>query len=107
MDTGSSLVTVSLALIFVIALLIGLMALVKRFAGPQLGGGKGNLRVLASLPLGQRERAVLIQMGEEQLLLGVAPGRVSLLAKPETPLEVSDPQAFAQTFGHLIKRDTP
>lgn len=103
METSSNLATVVMALAFVIALLVGLMYVVKRFAGPQLGG-RGPMRVLASLPLGQRERVVLVQVGEEQLLLGVAPGRVNLLTKPAEPIDVADHQAFAETFGNLIKR---
>lgn len=40
----------------------------------------GNgLRVLGGLSLGTRERVVLLQVGEKQLLLGVAPGRIETL----------------------------
>ncbi len=39
----------------------------------------GVLSVVSVLPLGTRERIVLLQAGRRQLLLGVAPGRVSTL----------------------------
>ncbi len=42
-------------------------------------GVSGALRVLGGLSMGARERVVLIQVGEEQLLLGVAPGRIRTL----------------------------
>jgi flagellar protein FliO/FliZ len=37
------------------------------------------MTVIADLPLGTKERAVLVQVGNQQLLLGVAPGRISML----------------------------
>jgi len=64
-------------LILVIALIFLLGWLVKRYSG--LPGQNRALRVVASLPLTARERLVLVQAGDQQLLLGVAPGRVSLL----------------------------
>ena len=42
-------------------------------------GGR-RLRIVQSLPLGTRERAVLIEDGEREYLLGVAAGGVRLLA---------------------------
>ena len=48
--------------------------------------GAGALDVIASLPLGQKERAVLIRVGTTQILLGVAPGRVSTLHVLTTPV---------------------
>jgi flagellar protein FliO/FliZ len=44
-----------------------------------LGLAATALSVVASLPVGQRERVVVVQVGERQLMLGVAPGRVALL----------------------------
>lgn len=40
---------------------------------------RGAMEVLADLPLGTKERAVLVRVGKDQLLLGVAPGRVNTL----------------------------
>ena len=64
-------------LILVVALILLLGWLVKRYSG--LPGQNRALRVVASLPLSARERLVLVQAGDQQLLLGVAPGRVSVL----------------------------
>ena len=43
------------------------------------GSGDGALRIISGISMGARERIVLIQVGEEQLLLGVAPGRINTL----------------------------
>ncbi|HUL10692.1 MAG TPA: flagellar biosynthetic protein FliO [Methylococcaceae bacterium] len=39
----------------------------------------GRFQVLAAISVGARERVVLVQAGDKQLLLGVAPGRVQTL----------------------------
>ncbi|NVK42666.1 MAG: flagellar biosynthetic protein FliO [Oceanospirillaceae bacterium] len=70
-------------LVVVIAILLVLWVL-KRFTA--IGGHHRDLKVVAVLPLGTREKAVLVQVGERQLLIGVAPGRVSLLERFEEPV---------------------
>jgi flagellar protein FliO/FliZ len=75
---GMSLVRLAVGTIIAVAVLLLGARWFVRYSGAQ-GGAVGALRVVASLPVGQRERAVVIQVGERQLLLGVAPGRVALL----------------------------
>ncbi|MBN0986832.1 flagellar biosynthetic protein FliO [Amphritea pacifica] len=71
-------------LILVVALILLLGWLVKRYSG--LPGQNRALRVVATLPLSTRERLVLVQAGEQQLLLGVTPGQVNLLKSYDQPL---------------------
>ena len=101
MDAGSAF-SMLFALAFVLALIIGGAWLVKRFGGPI--GSSGPFKVLGSASLGGRERIVLVQVGEEQMLLGVAPGNVRHLGKPETPIEVPELNAFAQTLANSLGR---
>jgi flagellar protein FliO/FliZ len=64
--------------------------------------------VLAELPLGQKERAVLVRCGATQLLLGVAPGRVStlhVLAEPiETESTAGTPAVTKPSFHSFLMR---
>ncbi len=73
---------------------VGVIFLLAR-ALPRLGGmqplDSGRFRVVASLPVGQRERVVLLQVGDRQMMVGVAPGRVNTLHVLDEPLEVSAP----------------
>lgn len=91
-------VIASLAL--VIGLLFGALWIMRRVNGVGQAVG-GQMRVVSSLGLGQRERAVLVSVGDQQILLGVAPGRVAALhvfdepavaqdITPATPLKFSD-----------------
>lgn len=38
-----------------------------------------SLKIIGGLSMGSRERVVLLQVGEEQLLLGISPGRINTL----------------------------
>lgn len=67
-----------LGLALVLATVFVLGWLLKRLGGT-MTGRSGPVRVIGSAPVGQRERVVLIEVGGEQLLVGVAPGSVRSL----------------------------
>jgi flagellar protein FliO/FliZ len=54
--------------------------------------GAGAINIIADVALGQKERAVLIQVGAQQLLVGVAPGRVNTLYVLAEPVLTNDAQ---------------
>jgi flagellar protein FliO/FliZ len=98
---------VTLALLLVLGAVFALAWLLKRLRGFGARAGNG-LEVIAQLPLGQKERAVLLRVGPSQVLLGVAPGRVNTLYVLPEPLAPEPPRgAVASTagasFGALLK----
>jgi flagellar protein FliO/FliZ len=70
----------------VVAAIIGLTWFLRRVGGIAHNTGS-QLKILGGLAVGQRERVVLLQVGDQQLLIGVAPGRVQTLHVLEQPLE--------------------
>lgn len=62
----------------IIALILLLSWLFRRF-GKQGLISKGMVNVIGGVSLGPRERAVLLQVGDTRLLVGVAPGQVRML----------------------------
>ena len=48
---------------------------------------------IADIPLGQKERAVLLKVGNTQILVGVAPGQVNTLHVLTEPLDLTKPDA--------------
>lgn len=72
----------------VIALIIVLGWLLRRLRGAALLGGSRQLKIVASLAVGQRERVLVMQVGEEQWLLGVTAQQISSLGKLEQPLVI-------------------
>jgi len=93
--------------LIVVLIAIGVTAFLLRRLG-RLPQGPGALRVLAGLSLGARERAVLIQVGDKQILLGVAPGRVATLHVLERPVDTAAVPGvaggFAEKLAQLIKK---
>jgi len=100
---GASLVR----LVFGTAVAVGVLLLgarwFVRYGGAQSIAG-GSLRVVASLAVGQRERAVVVQVGDRQLLLGVAPGRVELLHELGAPLPLERHDKAAATAPAWLTR---
>jgi len=94
-------------LVFGTAVAVGVLLLgarwFVRYGGAQ-GVAGGSLRVVASLAVGQRERAVVVQVGDRQLLLGVAPGRVELLHELGAPLPVERHDKTAATAPAWLTR---
>jgi flagellar protein FliO/FliZ len=82
---AGNLIQTTLGLLLVL-LVIGAAAWgVKRFGHFQ-AGAQGRMKVVGGLSLGTRERVVLLQVGEQQLLVGVAPGTIQTLHVLAEPL---------------------
>jgi len=51
-----------------------------------------GIRCLESVPIGIKERLILVQVGEAQLLLGVSTGNMQVLHHLASPIEVPEKQ---------------
>lgn len=80
-------------LILVLLVIFALAFVVKRFN--LVPSTHSKLKTLAVTPLGQREKLVLVEVGEQQYLLGVTPHQVSLIDKLEQPVEITS-TSFAE-----------
>jgi flagellar protein FliO/FliZ len=73
------------ALVLVLGLAWGAIRLLKAVQDRQMAqpieGASGPMKFLRAMPVGPRERVVLIEAEGERLLLGVAAGSVTLLAR--------------------------
>lgn len=63
-------------LICVLLALAGFVWLLRRFGGraPQ---GSAALKIISAVPIGTRERLIVVEIAETWLVVGVAPGRIS------------------------------
>jgi flagellar protein FliO/FliZ len=119
---GAGIVQTGLGLVLVLALLFGLAWLAKRF-GLQRPMGGGNVRIVGSAAVGQRERVVVVEVAGDWVVLGVAPGQVRGLhvieadrvadmptsATPASPAGTQAnraAQAFAQKLRDSMKKDS-
>ncbi len=80
MDAGSMIIS----LLMVLALIIICAFVLKRFNLTQQS--VSQLRVVTSLSLGAKERVMVVQVGEQQLLLGVTAQKITLLETLAEPL---------------------
>ena len=105
-DAGGSILQMLLGLTAVLAMLIGGLWLLKRLTQP-LGSGAGLMRVVAGTAVGQRERVVVLEIGSTWLVLGVAPGEVSMLAEiPRQDMPTAPPGAGGKDFATWLKQIT-
>lgn len=99
----------ALGLLLVVGL-IYLIGYVMRRTGPLAPRGGQQIKLLSSLPLGPRDRLILVDVGGKQLLLGASPGRINTLHAFDEPIaEVAASSGldtdFAKTLRGLLKRE--
>lgn len=80
MDAGSMIVS----LLMVLVLIVFCAFVLKRFN--LTTQGVSQLKTISSLSLGAKERVIVVQVGEQQLLLGVTAQNITLLDKLSKPL---------------------
>ncbi len=103
--TSLDLATTLGSLVLVIGVILFLAWLLKRMQVPAMGQQKG-LRSVSQLPVGTKERIAVVQVGEEQFLVGITSQSIQTLAKLEKPLKEEElaTSAFASQFSQLIKK---
>lgn len=97
-----------LGLLLVIGLIFVLAWLLRRVQqiGPR---GAQVIKLLATQTLGPRDRLVLVQVGGEQILLGLSAGRITPLHVLKEPVHLPDSEPasteFAQRLMELLGKD--
>jgi flagellar protein FliO/FliZ len=103
-------------MLFVLMLVLGLLlavAWVLRRAGLVQGAANGHLKILGAVSVGSRERVLLIQVGQEQLVIGVTAVEISLLHLLAEPINITEPnvangapltEGFAQKLQSALQR---
>ncbi len=106
--TGSLLQTI-LALMLVLGLLLGLAWFMKRF-GARVMGASANVKLVGALNIGGRERIMVVEVGNQWIVVGASPGRVNALATmprqegaQEDSATLTPHAASAGSFGDWLK----
>ncbi|PIB65308.1 flagellar biosynthetic protein FliO [Pseudomonas sp. 2995-3] len=105
---GGQLTQLVLGLLLVVGLIFVLAWLMRRVQ--RIGPGNAQvIEMIGSRALGPRDRLVLVQVGEEQILLGITPGRITPLHVLKTPVEATRTETatpeFAQRLMELLGKD--
>ncbi|WP_051234962.1 flagellar biosynthetic protein FliO [Marinimicrobium agarilyticum] len=84
-NAASQLLNVAFSLLLIIGLILALAWLLRRF-------GQGNflnqqsMKIMASMPLGTRERLLVVEVGGQQILLGVTSHQINTLHVFDEPV---------------------
>ena len=77
--SAGNLFQVLLGLIVVLGLLAGSAWLMKRLGGMRPNAGN-TVRIVGGVSVGTRERVIVVEVADQWIVVGVAPGRVNSLA---------------------------
>lgn len=106
LSTGAMLETM-LGLLLVLGCIALLAWLLKR-TGRFQTSANGELKIIAGIALGPRERAVLLQVGEQQLLVGVTSQQIQTLHILEQPIVTTTAKdstaKFADKFQQIMQQ---
>ena len=89
----------TVTLLIVIGFLAGLAWFAKRVRGGFSRGGGARIQVLGAQALGPKERAVLVRVGDTDILVGVAASNVNTLYVFPAGANTAAPPAPASTPG--------
>lgn len=91
----TSVLSIFLSLLLVVGIIFALAYVMRRFNVTTMGGNQ--MKVVASMVAGAKEKIMVIQVGDEQHLIGVTSHNISHLSKLETPLEVPSKGTMGST----------
>jgi flagellar protein FliO/FliZ len=109
--SSSYLIKLTVGLLIVLAVVFFLAWAVKKMQLVQ-SSNNGIIKIVSAISVGQRERIALIQVGEEQLLIGLTPGRIDKLHTMQKAVEAGDQSiaanaSFQKKFQQLLNREKP
>jgi flagellar protein FliO/FliZ len=108
---AAALAQLAVSLVVVVALIVAIAWMARRLRlAPQ--GAAGALRVLAQVPVGPRERVVLLAVGDRQALVGVSGAGITSLAllgedvslPPGTPAAPAGEATLAERMRAVLEK---
>lgn len=99
---GSEILNVGVSTLFVIAaiLVVGWLYTRMKFVG---NAANSMINVISSRPLGAKERLLLIEVGEKQLLIGMTSAQVQTLHVFDQPVIANAATADTTGFAHKLR----
>ncbi|MDD5299466.1 MAG: flagellar biosynthetic protein FliO [Gallionella sp.] len=112
--SSGNIAQIIFSLLLVLAAIVLVAWLLRRMNVAQRGSGN-LLKILGAVPIGQRERIVLVEVNDTCLVVGIGPGQIRTLhtfQKPELQMaensgqraenSVADPQPSENKFASLL-----
>ena len=97
-----------LSLLFVIGLLFLAAYLLRRFGSGYGFGKTGPMKIVGGLMISARERIVLVEVGDDWIVVGIVPGQIKTLhtlPKGELPVANHMEKPFGQWLKQMTERN--
>ena len=101
-NSQDQLIQVTLALAAVLVLIYFLAWFIKRSRGLQ-GISQLHIKTVAVMPMGVKEKIVLIEIAGKQILLGMTPHNINTLASFDEPIIDTKKPNSSKTFSDRLK----
>lgn len=100
-NSQDQLIEVSIALAMVVALIYAIAWFIKRKQGVH-GLSNIPMKTLGVLPMGVKEKIILVEVGEKQILLGMTASSINTLATFDEPI-VEEKHPSVSSFSQKLK----
>ncbi len=102
-NSQDQLIQVTLALAAVLVLIYALAWFIKRSRGLQ-GMSQLHIKTVAVMPMGVKEKIVLIEIAGKQILLGMTAQNINTLASFDEPIiDTANKQSATKSFSERLK----
>jgi flagellar protein FliO/FliZ len=103
-SSAGSLLQVVFGLLVVLGLLAAALWFLKRMGGGRFAPGS-VVKIIGGVSVGNRERVMVVEVADQWIVIGVAPGRVSTLARmPRQDTPAAQAAAGAPNFSAWLKQ---
>ncbi|GAC27144.1 flagellar biosynthetic protein FliO [Brumicola pallidula] len=103
LQNPSSILSIFLSLLLVVAIIFALAFIARRFNVTQ--AGNGQLKVIASMAAGAKEKIMVVDVGGEQFLIGVTAHNINQLGKLDNPIATPSTSRIAGQPASLAFKD--
>jgi flagellar protein FliO/FliZ len=103
-SSSGSVFTMLFGLVAVLAVMAAVAWLFKRMGLANSLGGNAVAKVVGGVSVGTRERVMVVEVGDQWIVVGVAPGRVNALATlPRQEGVAAQPDSAGPAFASWLK----
>jgi len=102
-NIGISDFLISFLFLAIIVMLIIFMAWIFKRSGLSPGSGNQIIKIISAIHLGQKEKIALIEVGNQQLLIGISPGNIQKLLTLDNPVKVDKKSARTDSIPFSVQ----
>lgn len=102
-----TLLQVSLSLLLILCIIFGIAWLARRYL--PIAARNGNLiKIISGVAVGHKEKVLLLEIGQQWVLIGVAPGQINLIttltAQPDLVPTAAETSRFSDALNQQLQR---